>query len=98
MQYGLNENIKRLRTQRGLNQVELSKKMNVSKQCVSNWENDNVLPSIEMLMRLADFFGVTTDYLLGRTAKNTIETDGLTEEQTTHLQLLINDLKKTNQP
>ena len=98
MQYGLNENIKRLRTQRGLNQVELSKKMNVSKQCVSNWENDNVLPSIEMLMRLADFFGVTTDYLLGRTAKNTIETDGLTEEQTTHLQLLINDLKKANQP
>ena len=72
--------------------------MNVSKQCVSNWENDNVLPSIEMLMRLADFFGVTTDYLLGRTAKNTIETDGLTEEQTTHLQLLINDLKKANQP
>ena len=98
MQYGLNENIKRLRIQRGLNQVELSKKMNVSKQCVSNWENDNVLPSIEMLMRLADFFGVTTDYLLGRTAKNTIETDGLTEEQTTHLQLLINDLKKANQP
>ena len=72
--------------------------MNVTKQCVSNWENDNVLPSIEMLMRLADFFGVTTDYLLGRTAKNTIETDGLTEEQTTHLQLLINDLKKANQP
>ena len=97
MQYGLNENIKRLRTQRGLNQVELSKKMNVSKQCVSNWENDNVLPSIEMLIRIADFFFVTTDYLLGREIKSVIDTDGLTEEQVTHLQLLITDLKKVNQ-
>ena len=71
--------------------------MNVTKQCVSNWENDNVLPSIEMLIRIADFFFVTTDYLLGREIKSVIDTDGLTEEQVTHLQLLITDLKKVNQ-
>lgn len=96
MQYGLNENIKRLRMQRGLNQVEFAKRMNVTKQCVSNWENDNVLPSIEMLIRIADFFSVTTDYLLGREMKSVIDTEGLTEEQVTHLQLLITDLKKVN--
>ena len=38
----LNENIKKLRMARGLNQVDFAKKMGVSKQCVSNWENDNV--------------------------------------------------------
>ena len=70
--------------------------MNVTKQCVSNWENDNVLPSIEMLIRIADFFSVTTDYLLGREMKSVIDTEGLTEEQVTHLQLLITDLKKVN--
>ena len=64
--YSLNENIKRLRLQYGMNQVEFAQKMGVSKQCVSNWENDNVLPSIEMLVKLADYFGVTVDYLLGR--------------------------------
>ena len=96
MQYGLNENIKRLRMQRGLNQVEFAKRMNVTKQCVSNWENDNVLPSFEMLIRIADFFSVTTDYLLGREMKSVIDTEGLTEEQVTHLQLLITDLKKVN--
>ena len=62
----LNENIKRLRLARGLNQVEFAQAMGVSKQCVSNWENDNVMPSIEMLVKIADYFNVTTDYVLGR--------------------------------
>ena len=45
----LNDRIKELRKAFGVSQVELAKALNVSKQCVSNWENDNVLPSIEML-------------------------------------------------
>ena len=62
---------------------DFAKKLSVTKQCVSNWENDNVLPSIEMLVRIADFFGVSTDYLLGRCQDNFINTNGLTEEQIT---------------
>ncbi len=90
----LNENIKEMRMQRGLNQVEFAKKMCVTKQCVSNWENDNVLPSIEMLIKIADFFGVTTDYLLGRTIKQELNVDELTEEEVAHIRLLIEDLKR----
>ena len=45
---------------------EFAKIMGVSKQCVSNWENDNIMPSIEMLVKIADFFNVTTDHVLGR--------------------------------
>ena len=37
------------------------------KQSVSNWENDNIMPSVETLKKAADFFHVSTDYLLGRT-------------------------------
>ena len=67
--------------------------MNVTKQCVSNWENDNVLPSVEMLVRIADFFNVSTDRLLGREAAETVRVDGLTSEQISHLRLLIRDLQ-----
>ena len=93
MKYLLNENIKKLRISHGLNQVEFAKIMGVTKQCVSNWENDNVLPSIEMLVKIANHFNVTTDTLLGLTSNKTLIVDDLTDEQVAHLSLLINDLK-----
>lgn len=92
----LNENIKRLRMARGLNQVEFAKAMGVSKQCVSNWENDNVVPSIDMLCKIADFFGVGTDFLLGRSERRVIEVSNLTEEQIDHIAIIVSDLQKAN--
>lgn len=88
----LNENIKRLRLARGLNQVEFAKAMGVSKQCVSNWENDNVMPSIEMLVKIADFFNVTTDYVLGRNEKTFIDVSCLSDEQISHISLIVSDM------
>lgn len=93
----LNENIKKLRTARGLNQVEFAKILCVTKQCVSNWENDNVVPSIEMLCKIANFFGVGTDYLLGRSEKIVIDVSSLTEEQIAHLISLVDDLTTLNE-
>ena len=90
----LNENIKQLRLQNGLSQVEFAKIMGVTKQCVSNWENDNVLPSIEMLVKMADYFNVSTDAILGRDEKVQLCMEGLTEEQIGHIRLLINDIKQ----
>ena len=92
----LNENIKKLRLSRGLSQVEFAKILCVTKQCVSNWENDNVIPSIEMLCKIADFFCVSTDYLLGRDERLTIEVSNLTEIQIAHIVNLIDDLSKLN--
>ena len=77
----LSENIRKLRTAMGINQVEFAKRIGVTKQCVSNWENDNILPSIEMLVRLANYFSVTTDELLGLAERNTIIVEGLTDEE-----------------
>lgn len=62
----LSERIHELRMRQGYTQVSLAKKLGVSKQAVSNWENGNIQPSIDMLIRIADLFSVTTDYLLGR--------------------------------
>lgn len=88
----LNDRIKELRKAFGVSQVELAKALNVSKQCVSNWENDNVLPSIEMLVNLAEYFNVTTDYLLCLENKDMVDLSGLSENERAHIKLLIKDL------
>ena len=88
----LNDRIKELRKAFGVSQVELAKALNVSKQCVSNWENDNVLPSIEMLVKLAEYFNVTTDYLLCVENKDMVDLSGLSENERAHIKLLIKDL------
>lgn len=96
MAYSLNENIKQLRVSCGMNQVEFSRLLGVTKQCVSNWENDNVLPSIDMLVKIADCFKVSTDFLLGRSDKVCLDVSFLTEEQRSHILLIINDFEKLN--
>ena len=90
----LNANIKMLRMARGLNQVELAKKLSVTKQTVSNWENDNIQPSIDMLERIADFFNVSTDYLLGRENLDKISVEGLSLDEIAHITMIVKDLKK----
>lgn len=84
--------IKKLRIANGINQVELAKDLCVTKQSVSNWENENIMPSVDMLIKIANYFGVTTDYLLGLSEKHTLNTEGLTEDQIVHIQVLINDI------
>lgn len=90
----LGENIRRLRQERGLCQEELGRRIGASKQSVSNWENGNITPSIDLLLRLADFFGVSTDYLLGRNNQRTLDATGLTNAQATHIQQIIDDLRE----
>ena len=89
----LNENLKNLRLARGINQVELASALNVSKQCISNWENDNIQPSVEMLVKIASYFDVSTDYLLGLHTEKIVSVDGLTDTQIAHIRMLIQDLK-----
>lgn len=66
----LNINLKEERKKKGLNQVELAKIFNVSKQTVSNWESGKRTPDAQTIEKLADFYNVTTDYLLGREASS----------------------------
>lgn len=55
-----------LRQDKRLTQKELAKELHVSVGTISNYEKSAYFPDIEKLINLADFFGVTTDYLLGR--------------------------------
>lgn len=86
------EIIKSLRTARNLNQVQLASDLDVSKQTISNWENNNILPSIEMLIRISRYFSVSTDYLLELDNRHYLEVTGLTQVQLAHIQLIIDDI------
>lgn len=66
--------LKELRIKTGITQNELAKKLNVTGQTLLNWENGIYEPKIHQLIQLADFFGVTVDYLIERDSKNEVET------------------------
>jgi repressor LexA len=58
--------LKELRTKRGLKQTELAKVLNITQGALSGWENERYSIGNNELRNIADFFGVSTDYLLGR--------------------------------
>lgn len=89
----LNKRIRLLRQYRSMSQVELAQRLGVTKQSVSNWENDNIQPSIEMLVRLAAVFSVSTDYLLGLSSEKYLDVSGLSEEVIAHIRQLVDDLR-----
>ena len=88
------EQVKLLREAKKLSQTQLAKALYVSKQSVSNWENNNIVPSVELLVKLADFFGVTTDYLLGRSKQKYLEVTGLTDTELADVQRIIEHITK----
>lgn len=89
----LGQRILELRGALGWSQVELAKRLGVAKQTVSNWENENIQPSIEMLVRLSALFHVSTDYLLGLEQIPRLNVEGLPSNLIAHLSLLIDDFK-----
>lgn len=90
------QRIKALRISTGMNQVEFGKALGVTKQSVSNWENENIMPSIDMLVQIATRFSVSADYLLGFDTRTVLDVTGLTESQIFHVQQLVDDLRKLN--
>ncbi|WP_308541800.1 XRE family transcriptional regulator [uncultured Oscillibacter sp.] len=57
--------LKELRSQRGLRQIDFAKDMGILQSTLSSWENGRYEPDSEMLIKIANYFGVTVDYLLG---------------------------------
>ncbi len=89
----LGEMIKKYRLNYRISQVTLAKALGVSKQSVSNWENDNIQPSIEILIKLAEYFSVSTDSLLGISTDTVIDVSGLNDSEKAHIRILIEDLR-----
>lgn len=55
------------RVRSGMTQAELGNELHVSRVTVANWENGRSEPATNKVVSMADMFGCSTDYLLGRT-------------------------------
>ncbi len=60
----LEEKLIVLRREKGLTQLQIAEKIDVSRQAISKWESGNAVPSIENLKYLSELYGVSVDYLL----------------------------------
>ena len=60
------DRLKKLREEKGLTQLQLSTKINVSKSSIGGYERGTKKPSIGVLKTLSGYFDVATDYLLGK--------------------------------
>ena len=93
--------LKYLRHSKQLTQEALAEKLGVKKQSVSNWENANIMPSVEILEKIANFFHVSTDYLLGRDDPandgiQVMDITGLTPQQAEHIRAIVDDFRNSN--
>ena len=59
--------LKELRKESNITQKKLSENINVTEDCVHNWERGRSEPSILDLINLSNFFEVSIDYLVGKT-------------------------------
>lgn len=66
MKNSFGKNLKFLRLKRTLSQIQLAKQIDVSQQCISEWENSKIEPTLSSLWKLADVFEISIDELVGR--------------------------------
>lgn len=97
MIYGLAKKPTLLRQQHKLSQSEVARRLNISSSAVSAFEAEQISPSLETLVKLANLYHVSTDYLLGvdyPRDKAVLDTSGLNKQQLTVLQNLIDVMKQ----
>ena len=61
------ERLKELRMSKGLTMEQLGKEIETTRGTIGNFENGNKKPSLDMLIKIANYFDVSIDYLAGRT-------------------------------
>lgn len=79
------KNLKRIRQRRGLKQRDVAESMGIDRKQLSKWETGKLEPDIRSLCLLADYFGVSIDYLVGHTTPQP-------EDSTTQMKRLLNSL------
>ncbi|HIT72312.1 hypothetical protein B5E58_11370 [Tyzzerella sp. An114] len=69
----LSKRLKFLRKEKGVNQKKLGDFLGYGYSAISNYESGRNEPSLDILIKIADYFEVSTDYLLGRAINNSEE-------------------------
>ncbi|EEU31091.1 MAG TPA: helix-turn-helix domain-containing protein [Limosilactobacillus coleohominis] len=71
----IGDKIHELRTQKRMSQTDLAKAIHASQQAITKWENGKSEPSSSVINSIANYFNVSTDYLLGRTSEKLPDKD-----------------------
>ena len=90
------ENLRKLRKGRSMTQSELGGKIGLSKAVISKYETGLGYPSFDVLIRIARFFGVTTDFLLGVAGSKSMDITGLTPSQAEAIRRMVAELRTAN--
>lgn len=94
---GLKERLRALRESRGYSQKGLAKRLGCSPSLISSYETGERSPSLQNLGELADCFGVTADYLLGRIPPEPgLDLTGLTKEQRAAVEVIVRGMRRQN--
>lgn len=87
------QRLKKLRVDKHLTQAQVAKRVGVTASMVSSYETDIRLPSYDVMMRLADLFGVSVDYLLGREEKRLLDISELSDAEAAVVCDMVNILR-----
>lgn len=68
----MQNNLRKLRKEKGLSQIAVQMQTGIEQALISKYENGERVPPTETLMQLADFYGVSMDYIMGRTDRKGI--------------------------
>ena len=82
---------------KGLRQDQVANLIGVNKSAISTYENDIRQPSFEILLRLANLYRVSTDYLLGQTNIRSVDLSGLEEQEAALICELVEAMSKKNE-
>lgn len=93
------DRFKSRRLQLGLNQREISEKLNIQRSTITNYENGNITPTAEKLPEIASILNTSVDYLLGRSdyinkADMVTQIRRATKDGIHDIEILIGDLKE----
>lgn len=86
--------LKAMRVNKHLSQEQLAKRIGITKSMVSAYETSMRMPSYEVLIKIALFFNVSLDYLLGLKEYDSLNVSGLSERQKTILTDIIDEWKR----
>ena len=92
--YDLGYRIKEIRTQRGMAQNELAKRINKSKSAVCGYESEAQVPPLEVLVSIASVLNVSLDYLVGFEMEKPVSLTNLTYQQKKVINLLLEEFSK----
>lgn len=92
----LGDRLRKLRMENHLRQDQVARLVGVERSSVSLWEGNLRQPSYTTLVRLANLYGVTTDYLLGRVDDRLLDLSGLTSIEVASVAQLVAEMTAKN--